>query len=326
MDIADNDTIVGFDVLLGNRRGWIQPEGQGPLMELKSYFESNGASVPQGLVLEVPQAISADGHFIVGHGFGTGAWIATLIDDCDFDGDLACDVGDIDALVDAIVNQSTDPLYDLTGDGTVWTWPTAMPGSLRPERSTCRRATPICSATSTWMAVSTALISLLGMPTSFRAPGLGPPVTSTRMVLPMALDFVLWNANKFQSADLASVPEPGWLPLLIGGLACHGTSNRNPCDAGRGEWKGVTIMVRSTIFDMFHSRKGVDQRVAMGNQLLGVDWPAGHQAAWAERVSFAFIEGAASANDMSPDGRFIVGASRRGWERCGRWQLSAWTG
>ncbi len=39
--------------------------------------------------------------------------------DCDFDGDFACDLDDIDALVAAIAGGSTDELFDLTGDGQV---------------------------------------------------------------------------------------------------------------------------------------------------------------------------------------------------------------
>jgi hypothetical protein len=73
MDIADDDTIVGFDFLLGNRRAWIQPHGTGPLVELISYIESHGGDVPAGLPLHVCQAISTDGRYIIGHGAGPGA-------------------------------------------------------------------------------------------------------------------------------------------------------------------------------------------------------------------------------------------------------------
>ncbi len=78
MDIADNGTIVGFDILLGARRAWIQPQGQGDLVEFKSYIQSLGAVVPAGVNLEVCQAISTDGRTIIGHSSGSGAWIVTL--------------------------------------------------------------------------------------------------------------------------------------------------------------------------------------------------------------------------------------------------------
>lgn len=124
LDIADDGTIVGFDVLPStlNRRGWIQPT-DGPMKELNTLVVEGGGTVPLGqngapIVLEVPQAISTDGHIIVGHGFGN-AWRIKIFSVCDFDDDFDCDIDDIDALVGAIVAGSTDELFDLTGDGAV---------------------------------------------------------------------------------------------------------------------------------------------------------------------------------------------------------------
>ncbi|MCB1218926.1 hypothetical protein KDL44_16205, partial [bacterium] len=77
-DIADDGTIVGFDFLLGNRRAWIQPGGEGPLVELKAWAESHGAVVDIPLGLHVPQAISRDGRYIVGHTSYEGAWLLTI--------------------------------------------------------------------------------------------------------------------------------------------------------------------------------------------------------------------------------------------------------
>ena len=119
LDIADDDTIVGFDILLGNRRAWIQPQGTGPLMELKAYVEAHGGTVPAGVILEVPQAISTDGRYIVGHGFGSGAWRITISSDCDFDTNGVCDIADLDDLVTEIAAMSHDPTFDLTDDGFV---------------------------------------------------------------------------------------------------------------------------------------------------------------------------------------------------------------
>ena len=120
MDIADDNTIIGFDFLLGNRRAWIQPDGEGSLVELKTYIESNGGSVPAGLLLEVPRAISEDGRTIIGNtSFGGGAWLITRSEDCDFDSDGACAITDLDALIAEIAANGNDPLYDLTGDGIV---------------------------------------------------------------------------------------------------------------------------------------------------------------------------------------------------------------
>ncbi len=124
-DVADNGTVVGFDFLGGNRRAWIQPEGTGPLIDLKTYIEGNGGTVPPGLILEVCQAISADGSTIIGHGFLTGAWIVTirLPDDCPADvapagGDGVVDVVDLLAVLGAWGATGSDPA-DATDDGVV---------------------------------------------------------------------------------------------------------------------------------------------------------------------------------------------------------------
>ena len=77
----DNGTIVGYDFLLGNRRAWIQPKGTGPLIDLKTYIQTHGGSVPSGVTLEVCSAISNDGKIIVGHGFLSGAWRVVITPD-----------------------------------------------------------------------------------------------------------------------------------------------------------------------------------------------------------------------------------------------------
>ncbi len=116
MDIADNGTIVGFDIIMGNRRAWIQPGGSGPLVLLETFIESGGGVIPKGLTLEVCQAISADGRFIVGHGFYTGAWRVTIdrLGDIDADGDV--DLDDAEALVNVLLGSPLDPDHVLRSD------------------------------------------------------------------------------------------------------------------------------------------------------------------------------------------------------------------
>lgn len=79
-DIADDGTIVGFDFLLGNRRAWILPQGQGGLTLLADWIVDNGGELPDGFGAEVCQAISADGKIICGHGsLGSGgAWLVKV--------------------------------------------------------------------------------------------------------------------------------------------------------------------------------------------------------------------------------------------------------
>tara|TARA_R110002111_G_scaffold127722_3_gene192623 strand:- start:984 stop:2261 length:1278 start_codon:yes stop_codon:yes gene_type:complete len=120
MDIADNGTIVGFDRLLGNRRAWIQPNGEGEIFELVAWLNSLGADVPVGTPLRVIQAISADGRYIIGHsGAGTPAWLITL----DYENDCPADITDDGVLnffdVSAFLGafSTNDPAADFDDNG-----------------------------------------------------------------------------------------------------------------------------------------------------------------------------------------------------------------
>lgn len=117
MDIADNGTVVGFDMLLANRRAWIQPNGEGDLLEAKSYFNSLGANIPADVNLEVITAISSDGKTIIGHGFVSGAWVVTLEYACpaDFTGDGELDFLDISQFIADYSNGNLSA--DLNNDG-----------------------------------------------------------------------------------------------------------------------------------------------------------------------------------------------------------------
>jgi uncharacterized membrane protein len=88
MDVADNGTIVGFDFNVGNRRAWIQPNGEGDLIFIGDFVEDNGGTlpfVPTTPRIEVCQAISTDGRYIIGHDAFDGAWIVEIIPDCPWD-------------------------------------------------------------------------------------------------------------------------------------------------------------------------------------------------------------------------------------------------
>lgn len=116
-DIADDGTVVGFDILLGNRRAWIQPGGVGPLLDLKTYIQSIGATVPAGFELQVAQAISADGRTIIGHTGGQGAWLITLSPDCvaDRNDDGVLDFFDVQGFLADFA--ATAPSADINEDG-----------------------------------------------------------------------------------------------------------------------------------------------------------------------------------------------------------------
>ncbi len=215
MDIADNNTIVGFDFLFGNRRAWIQPNGQGPLLDMRNYFVSKGATIPPGQIIEVPQAISADGHYIVGHSFGTGAWIATILSDCDFDGNVQCDIDDLDALVMAISSGSSDPQFDLTNDGLVnlddrdaWL--------VQAGAENLASGNAYLWGDSDLNGVVDGNDFIAWNASKFTSTGKWSMGDFDASGFTDGSDFILWNANKFTSSDAAAVPEPnlGWLLLL----------------------------------------------------------------------------------------------------------------
>ncbi|MHC5005120.1 MAG: hypothetical protein ACYTJ0_18595, partial [Planctomycetota bacterium] len=111
-------TLVGFDSLLTNRRAWIRRPGQN-LMDFREYVVAGGGEVPPGALLEVCQAVSADGRTIIGHSFGVGAWIVTIEPDCDADID-GNGVVDVDDLVTVILAWGTDDAAaDVDGNGVV---------------------------------------------------------------------------------------------------------------------------------------------------------------------------------------------------------------
>jgi uncharacterized membrane protein len=125
MDIADDGTIVGFDVLMTSRRAWILPSGADQMVELRSYIESHGGTVPADADLQVCQAISTDGRLIAGHSWfpSPGAWLVRIEPDCvgDLDGDLDIDLADLAQLL-ANYGTTSGAAYedgDLDGDGDV---------------------------------------------------------------------------------------------------------------------------------------------------------------------------------------------------------------
>ena len=88
-------------------------------MDLRQYVVANGGDVSVGTVLEVCQAISADGRVVIGHSFGVGAWIVTIEPECDADID-GNGVVNVDDLVAVILAWGTDDASaDVDGNGIV---------------------------------------------------------------------------------------------------------------------------------------------------------------------------------------------------------------
>ncbi|MCP3981512.1 MAG: hypothetical protein GY716_19615, partial [bacterium] len=98
MDIADDETIVGFDNFMLSRQAWIRPNG-GPAVNLRAYLLSLGAVDVPG-ILEVCQAVSTNGNIIIGHNAFSNGWRINL---CvpDLSGNGAVDFADILAIIGA---------------------------------------------------------------------------------------------------------------------------------------------------------------------------------------------------------------------------------
>ncbi len=133
-DIAQNGTVVGFDILLGNRLAWIQPNGTGPLIHLFQYVADHGGVIDQNDWDQQPnvcQAISADGTKIIGHNMWEGAWLVTITPDepatCDEDiappgGDGQVSISDITQVLSAFgqpCNGCPEDIAPPGGDGQV---------------------------------------------------------------------------------------------------------------------------------------------------------------------------------------------------------------
>ncbi|MCP3904254.1 MAG: hypothetical protein GY715_11535, partial [Planctomycetes bacterium] len=115
MDIADDDTIIGFDFFSTSRQAWIRPNG-GPPVNLRAWLLGLGATdVPPQL--DVPVAISTSGNIIVGHTFFAPAWIINLCAP-DLSGNGAVDFADILEIIGAW-GCSTGCAADLNGNGDV---------------------------------------------------------------------------------------------------------------------------------------------------------------------------------------------------------------
>jgi len=115
MDVADDDTIVGFDSFSTNRRAWIRPNG-GPAVDMVNYLVGLGADPP--VQMEVAHTLSANGNVIAGLTFfSTPAWIVDL---CvpDLNGNGAVDFADILEIIGAW-GPCSGCAADLNGNGAV---------------------------------------------------------------------------------------------------------------------------------------------------------------------------------------------------------------
>ncbi len=241
VDIADTDRIVGFDSLIGNAIGWVYDEGNANVVLVENFVRDRGGDVPlipvgdpnypfgggSPISAQFPSAISTDGHVFVGNTSFIGAWMVEVFSDCDFDGDFACDLDDIDALVAAIAGGSTDLLFDLTGDGQVTladrdAWLVQAGAENLPSGGAYLVADANLDG---FVDVSDFNIWNGNKFESTPAWSLGDFNADGSVDVS---DFNLWNSNKFTaSGGAAVVPEPGSLALLLLGMFALCGARRN---------------------------------------------------------------------------------------------------
>ena len=211
-DIADDGTVVGFDILpaSGIRRAWLT-NSDGQIEELGQFVVANGGELPivngAPLILEVARNVSTNGRVVIGHGFLTTPWRVEIYDDCDLDSNFACDVDDADLLVQEIISGANDEGFDLNGDGLVdqvdlelWladAGATNLPSGnpYIPGDADLNGVVDV-SDFNIWNGnkfTATARWSLA----DFNADGQTD-----------VSDFNIWNSNKFTGSDALAVPEP----------------------------------------------------------------------------------------------------------------------
>lgn len=122
-DAGDNGTVIGFDILMTNRRAWIQYQGDGDLILLKSWANANGANIPVEQALEVATRISTDGTLVCGHSaFPSVGWLLritpdVLLGDVNLDG--AVNLLDVAPFVELLSNGGFQAEADINQDGVV---------------------------------------------------------------------------------------------------------------------------------------------------------------------------------------------------------------
>ena len=121
-DVADDGTIIGFDTLQTSRRGWIQYQGKGELLDIRIWALNHGAKIPNGQTLGICEAISADGTKICGHSFFNNSWILTITPECllgDVNLDGAVNLVDVAPFIDRLTTGTFQKEADVNVDGVV---------------------------------------------------------------------------------------------------------------------------------------------------------------------------------------------------------------
>ncbi len=122
-DIADDGTIVGFEINTGFRRSFIQYQGKGDLQLLRNWAIARGAEIPSDIGVQVCQAISTDGTKMIGHNaFPFVAFIfrvesGVLVGDVNLDGMV--NLLDVDPFVNLLTTGDFQEEADINQDGEV---------------------------------------------------------------------------------------------------------------------------------------------------------------------------------------------------------------
>lgn len=149
---------------------------------------------------------------------------------CDFNGDSACDIDDIDALVAEIVAGTNDPLFDLTADGVVTLEDATDPdvGWLRlAGEENLGEGLAYLPADITLDGIVDGLDFLEWNMSKFMVTGLWSLGDVNADGVTDGLDFIVWNDFKFTSSNsVSAVPEPGAVVLSFFALVLLGITRR----------------------------------------------------------------------------------------------------
>ena len=145
----------------------------------------------------------------------------------DFDGDMDCDIDDLDALVaDAVAGNNT-PLYDLNGDGSVNLADVTDAGvGWLDVAGNANIGDPYLAADINLDGVVDGQDFIDWNANKFSPTGLWSQGDLNADGLTDGQDFIIWNGLKFMSSDVSAVPEPASLLVSLLGLLGLGMLRR----------------------------------------------------------------------------------------------------
>ena len=227
-----DQNLPGFPAGNGTGNGWEESGGSSASILAESYLlGSSNLTVSTTVGLGTPVADTSSGDLIFRYGLNNGLLlhgVVELVDGfgalpCDFNTDDACDIQDLDALVAAVVANSSDPTFDLNGDGNVTLADVTAETDGWLRQAGEENLGPGLSYLAADINLSGAVdVSDFNVWNSnkFQSTGLWSLGDLNADGVTDVADFNVWNGLKFESSSPASVPEPtGALVLFVSAAA-----------------------------------------------------------------------------------------------------------